>query len=85
MKEKDRLRIIRSLKIVDEAYLSIDIDRTVRETLRKIKPDIFATGSDHTPDNTMEYKTCQELGIKFAYGVGGKKVQSSSSIINNIK
>ena len=44
MTESERLLIIRSLKIVDFAVLSIDEDRTVCKTLESVRPDIFSNG-----------------------------------------
>jgi cytidyltransferase-like protein len=79
--EKDRVEIIRSLKWVDEAFLSIDKDRSVCESLRKINPDIFANGGDRNNRNIPEDKVCCELNIKMIENVGGDKIQSSSILI----
>ena len=46
MDENDRVRIVKSLKIVDEVFLSIDTDKTVCKSLEVINPDIFANGGD---------------------------------------
>jgi cytidyltransferase-like protein len=82
MEEQERVSIIKAIKYVDEVVLSIDKDRTVCKTLKKIKPDIYAVGGDHYKrENIPESK----LGIKVVYGVGGVKVQSSSSLIKKCK
>jgi len=83
MNEKERMEIIASLKWIDEAVLSIDQDETVCKTLEMIKPDIYTKGGDRTPDNMpkAEIDTCKKLGTKIVYGVGGKKIQSSSRLI----
>ena len=44
MECKDRLKIVRSLACVDAAIEACDKDRTVCETLRVIRPDIFTNG-----------------------------------------
>ena len=79
MKGEERLKIVRALKCVDEAYLSIDHDRTVCRTLEELdrleKVDIFANGGDVT--KCAEEGVCNKLGIKLVYGLGGK-IQSSS-------
>jgi cytidyltransferase-like protein len=65
MKEAERLEIIKAIKFVDEVVLSIDKDRTVCETLSKVKPNIFANGGDR--DNAKELpeaKVCEENNIK---------------------
>lgn len=71
--ENERVEIVKALKYVDKVVLSIDKDRTIRETLKKINPDIFAKGGDSTPENTPE----KDL-VNVVYGVGGDKIQSSS-------
>lgn len=76
--EKERVEIVKALKYVDKVILSIDKDRTIRETLKTINPDIFAKGGDSTPENTPE----KDLGIKVVYNVGGSKIQSSSWLKN---
>ena len=48
MPEQDRLRIVQSLRVVDKAFLSIDRDRSVCESLAAVQPDIFANGGDRS-------------------------------------
>ena len=73
--------IVENLKMVDEAVVSIDKDATVCETLRMLKPDIFANGGDRVSENVPEDKVCNELDIKMVFNVGGGKVNSSSDIL----
>jgi cytidyltransferase-like protein len=75
----ERLRIIASLKCVDKVVESIDTDRTVCETLRKMNPlpDFFCNGGDQTNDSIPEATVCDELGIELRDGFGDK-IQSSS-------
>ncbi len=86
MCENERIEIIRSLKFVDSAILSIDTDRTVCETLAMIKPDIFAKGGDTSlaKGNIPEKKVCDELGIKLVDGLGDK-IQSSRWLLREVK
>ena len=80
MPENERLKIVRSLKCVDAAILSIDEDRTVCKTLKLIHPDIFTNGGDQTNDIIPEKSVCEEIGVKLADGLGDK-IQSSSWLI----
>ncbi len=73
--------IIENLKMVDEVVISIDKDGGQCETLKKLKPDIFANGGDRVLDNIPEDKVCEEEGIKMVFNVGGGKVNSSSDIL----
>lgn len=79
MKEEDRLKIVKSLSIVDEAFLSIDRDRTVCNSLAAINPDIFANGGDRHVKEIPESVICKELGIKMIDGLGNK-IRSSSDL-----
>ena len=80
MSEQDRKRILESLWMVDEVVISIDKDKTVCKTLKKISPDIFAKGGDRFANEIPETKTCKELGIKIVDGLG-KKIRSSTEIL----
>lgn len=82
---KERKKIIENIKAVDKVILCIDKDQTVRKTLERIKPDIFANGGDRARDNIPEKEVCDRLGIKLVFNVGGKKIQSSSRLVNKIR
>lgn len=82
MNEKERIEIIKSIKYVHKVILSIDKDKSIKETLKKIHPAVFLKGGDSTPENTPELELCQQLGIKVVFGVGGDKIQSSSWLKN---
>ena len=79
MKQEDRMKIILALKCVDEVFLSIDKDKSQCESLRYLKPDIFAKGGDRMSDEIPESKVCRELGIEIVDGLG-KKIRSSSKL-----
>ena len=79
MTENDRLEIIQSLRIVDKAFLSIDKDKSVSNTLKMINPDIFGNGGDQIKGSILEEKTCSENNIKIVDCLG-QKIRSSSEI-----
>ena len=79
MKEEDRMKIISALKCVDEVFLSIDKDKSQCESLKYLKPDIFAKGGDRMSEEIPESKVCRELGIEIVDGLG-KKIRSSSKL-----
>jgi len=87
MPYNERKEIIESIKYVDEVVPVIDENGTVAETLAQLKPDIFAKGGDRRAENMpkKELETCQKLRIKIVYNVGGKKIQSSSWLIDILK
>lgn len=82
MDEKTRMAILNNLKCVDEVFLSIDKDKTVCESLKKVRPDIFAKGGDRTAKEIPESKVCKDLGIKIVDGLG-PKIQHSSHLIED--
>ena len=80
LNETDRVKIISAIRWVDEVFLSIDQDKTVCESLIKVKPDIFAQGGDRHQGNIPEADICRRLGIEMVDGLGGK-IRSSSTLI----
>ena len=91
--EKERVFIVESLRLVDKCFLSIDIDRTVIESIKMIFNEFgneyqlaFANGGDQNNDTIPERLICDELGIELIDGLGGK-IQSSSWLLKkqNIK
>ena len=81
-----RLELIENYEhIVDRVVKCIDEDQTVCKTLASLKPSIFAKGGDRTLENIPEREVCEKLGIKMLFGVGGKKIQSSSWLLKNFK
>ena len=89
MSEDERFEIIKDLRYVDEAFLSIDKDITVAKSLAKIAKKfkgnklIFAKGGDRNINNIpeSEKEVCNTFNIEVISNVGGGKVQSSSWII----
>ncbi len=88
------MRLVRSLRLVDEVMLSIDKDLGQSLTLRKIRETypadelIFANGGDRDPDKHAlpdnETQSCLECNIKTVFGVGSHEFEKrdSSSRIN---
>ena len=86
--EKERMIIVNSIKGVDKVILSIDKDRTVCETIKKIAQEYgeeyslaFANGGDQNNDTIPEKPICEQLGVKLIDGLGDK-IQSSSWLLN---
>jgi|TARA_R110001583_G_scaffold17029_1_gene69434 cytidyltransferase-like protein len=86
-KEDERLTIVRAIKTVDFATLSIDKDRTVIESIRQIHADLgknhslyFANGGDQNNNSIPEARICEELGVHLIDGLGNK-IQSSSWLL----
>ena len=87
--EEERLEIVSALRVVDRAYMSIDKDRTVCETIETIvksnstihRKFMFANGGDQNNDSIPEAKICKELGVELVDGLGDK-IQSSSWLLN---
>ena len=88
----DRLRIVRALRVTDDALGAVDQDATVRETLRLVReryPDAaltFANGGDRSQRSAVaEADVCEALGIALRFAVGGETKADSSSRINAIQ
>ena len=76
---KERVKILKSLKCVDEIFVSIDKDESVCKSLNVIRPDIFTNGGNRFKNKVPEAKACKKLGIKMIDGLG-EKIQSSSEL-----
>ncbi len=88
--EEERMIIVGNIKAVDHAVLSVDEDRTVCATLRKIAADYgdefelaFANGGDQNNDTIPERPVCDEVGIALIDGLGDK-IQSSSWLLKKM-
>ncbi len=84
--EKNRLRLMSALKVVDEALLALDGDPTVIKTLQHIAEKypqdeiIFANGGDRDGKRVVpETAVCSDLGIEMVFGVGSDKVVKRDS------
>jgi len=79
MPEDDRLEIVKSLRCVDEVFLSIDKDKSVCKSLEYLKPDIFANGGDRSLNEIPETAVMEKYNIEMIDGLG-MKIRSSSKI-----
>ena len=79
MDESDRLEIVKSLKMVDDVFLSIDKDKSVCKSLEILKPDIFANGGDRNTNEVPESIICKKYNINMIDGLGNK-IRSSSDL-----
>ena len=80
---EERCEIIQGFACVSGTTFVDDSDTTVCEALSRIKPDYFANGGDRKTDNTPEMDVCEKLGIDLLWSVGGGKIQSSSTLVND--
>jgi cytidyltransferase-like protein len=82
MEEKVRKKIVESIKYVDELFVSVDKDRSVCESLKKIREKYpadelyFVNGGDRNVQNIPEYKIKDEINLKFSDDAG-EKINSS--------
>jgi len=87
MDENERFIIVKAIRIVDKALISIDKDKTQCATLGDLA-DIysgefelyFANGGDQNNDSIPEVHVCKEKGIGLLEGFGDK-IQSSSWLL----
>jgi len=87
MLEDERVQIVKELRIIDQVFLSIDLDKTVVNTLKLIHKKynsshhlLFANGGDQFIKTISESEICKELGIELIDNLG-EKVQSSSWLL----
>jgi D-beta-D-heptose 7-phosphate kinase/D-beta-D-heptose 1-phosphate adenosyltransferase len=79
----ERCEILEGFDSVSSTSYVEDEDNTVCEALKRLQPDYFANGGDRKNDNTPEMDVCAELGIELLWNVGGGKIQSSSTLVND--
>jgi cytidyltransferase-like protein len=83
---EERKGILQSISGVDEVVAAIDHDQTVRLTLEKIKPDIFAKGPKKTVmQNIPEEETCRKIGCKIVTNVGGAMAWTDAGLVLKTK
>ena len=79
----ERCEILEGVDATHSTTFVDDTDNTVCEALIRIKPDYFANGGDRKTDNTPEMNVCETSGIKMLWGMGGNKIQSSSTLVSD--
>ena len=92
-KEEDRKKIVESIRYVDHAEISIDVDPSVCQSIVKLYVDIksidpkseiiFTKGGDRFADEIPEKVLCDSLGIKIVDGLGAKTHNSSEMVKTN--
>lgn len=87
--EKNRLRLMRALKGVDQVVLSIDNDPTIIKTLEMVAGQhpgdelVFANGGDRDSTKAVpETAVCEKYGIMMVFDAGGATKADSSTRIN---
>lgn len=88
MPEKERAEVIKSLRVVDDVYITEHPENPeymhVAFSLKEIRPDIFANGGDRGIPEENEKAICDEISCEMVFGIGaGGKVQSSSWLLDN--
>ena len=80
---RERMEIIDAIKGVDFVVpWETDEDQTVIGALGLLKPKFFTKGGDRFDASTIpEWQICQEINCQIITGVGGEKVQSSSTLV----
>ena len=86
-KEDERLLIVKAIRYVDFAMISVDQDRTQIESIKEIHSIFsethnlaFANGGDQNNNTIPEAGICEKLGVSLIDGVGDK-IQSSSWLL----
>lgn len=87
--ERNRLRLMRALRQVDEVVLSIDEEPPVINTLEMIAKQhpgdelVFANGGDRSTGKVVpETEVCEKYGIQMIFDAGGIDKSDSSTRIN---
>lgn len=78
----ERMEIIDGVKGVDIVTKWDDMSQTVTGAIDLIKPNFFTKGGDRTAAaNVPEFDLCAKINCEVIFGVGGGKIQSSSSLV----
>jgi len=74
----ERAELVAALRVVD--YVTSFSEDTLDATLRLLRPDVHAKGTDYTAQNLPEAATNRELGIELRF-CGDTKSHSSTSVL----
>ena len=81
----ERMEIIDGVKGVDVVTTWDDMSQTVTGAIDIIRPNFFTKGGDRTgASNVPEFDLCEKINCEVIFGVGGGKIQSSSSLVEMI-
>jgi cytidyltransferase-like protein len=84
MSLEDRMEIIASIRGIDAVipWFYMDGDFTVVKAIDQLRPKFFTKGGDRTDKtNIPEWEICQQRDCTIITGVGGKKIRSSSKLV----
>ena len=82
---EERLEIIAGVASVDYVVPWDDGSQTVVGAIEVLQPVIFTKGGDRDKaENVPEFDLCKRIGCDVYFGVGGGKIQSSSTLVSNI-
>ena len=82
---QERMEIIAGIKGVDDVTTWDDGTSTVIGAIETLAPDYFTKGGDRTDaSNVPEFEICQKIGCQILFGIGGKKIQSSSDLVQKM-
>jgi D-glycero-beta-D-manno-heptose 1-phosphate adenylyltransferase len=77
----ERAELVAALRCVD--FVTVFGERDLEATLRALRPDVHAKGTDYTVENVPERAVDLELGIAIAI-CGDPKTRSSSALIERL-
>ena len=78
--EKDRIKILESIRFVD--YVTVFSNKTPKKLIKLIKPDILVKGGDYNKTDIVGYKTVIQYGGKVET-ISLLEGYSTSDLINN--
>ena len=81
MSWEDRKEMIEGYAEVWKVVPVDDADGTVCDALQSYRPTYFANGGDRVSTNTPEKLLCDNLGIEMLWNIGGDKIRSSSTLV----
>ena len=82
MSANERREIIEAFDCVDRVHVLTSIKPDVKDALLQLKPNIFANGGDRKNEEDIpEAEVCKKHNIKMVFGIGGKKIRSSSDML----
>jgi D-beta-D-heptose 7-phosphate kinase/D-beta-D-heptose 1-phosphate adenosyltransferase len=81
MNEDERKNILESLKYIDKVIVvdSPGYGMIAPLAIPVVRPDIYANGESNK--NPELESICREYGVKIKYGVGGKRIRSSTELL----
>lgn len=80
--EAERAELVAGMASVDRVF--VFPEDTAEESLRAIRPDVHAKGTDYTAETVPERQVAEELGIRVAI-TGAPKQNASKQIIQSIR